>query len=114
MFSDTRHLISTAEKAPGIVAGFERRSSKGGSTDYSVIEFVTASGPGDYAKGKIRGALRRHQPRQCQVQCIHGVVGGQPRPGDLRPLEPKRRPRHLPLRVVSHENRGKKHITLIW
>jgi len=61
MFSDTRQLISAAEKAPGIVVGFERRSSKGGSTDYSVIEFATASGevrrfttsgPGDYAKGK--------------------------------------------------------------
>jgi hypothetical protein len=61
MFSNTRQLISTAEKAHGIVAGFERRSSKGGSTEYPVIEFTTTSGevhrfttsgPGDYAKGK--------------------------------------------------------------
>lgn len=61
MFSDTRQLISTAEKAPGSVVGFERRSSKGGSSDYPVIEFATASGEirrfttsgaGDYAKGE--------------------------------------------------------------
>ena len=61
MFSNTRQLITTAEKAQGIVAGFERRSSKGGSTDYPVIEFATASGemhrfttsgPGAYTKGK--------------------------------------------------------------
>jgi hypothetical protein len=61
MSADTRQLLSTAEKAPGIVVGFERRSSKGGSADYAVIEFATASGevhrfttsgPGDYAKGK--------------------------------------------------------------
>lgn len=60
MFSDTRRLIATAEKAPGVVAGFERRSSKGGSTNYSVIEFATASGevrrfttsgPDSHAKG---------------------------------------------------------------
>lgn len=60
MFNDTRQLISTAEKAPGAVVGFERRSSKGGSSDYPVIEFATASGEvrrfttsgaGHYAKG---------------------------------------------------------------
>jgi hypothetical protein len=60
MFVDTRHLISTAEKAAGTVVGFERRSSKGGSTHYPVIEFATASGEvrrfttsgaGNYAKG---------------------------------------------------------------
>ena len=60
MFTDVRRLISTAEKAAGTVAGFERRSSKGGSTDYPVIEFATAageirrfttSGAGDFAKG---------------------------------------------------------------
>jgi hypothetical protein len=61
MFFDTRQLLSIAEKVPGVVVGFERRSSKGGSTDYSVVEFATASGevhrfttsgPGDYTKGK--------------------------------------------------------------
>ena len=59
-FSDSRQLTCTAEKAPGVVVGFDRRSSKGGSTDYLVIEFATAagemhtftaSGPGDYVKG---------------------------------------------------------------
>ena len=61
MFYDARQLISTAAKAPGTVVGFERRLSKGGSTDYPVIEFATASGEirrfttsgaGDYAKGE--------------------------------------------------------------
>lgn len=61
MYMDTRELISTAAKAPGTVVDFERRSSKGGSTDYPVIEFVTASGEihrfttsgaGDYTKGE--------------------------------------------------------------
>ncbi len=60
MYYDVRQMLSTAEKAPGIVADFERRSSKGGSTDYPVIEFATAtgeirrfttSGAGDFAKG---------------------------------------------------------------
>jgi len=61
MFSATRQLISSAEKAPGVVVGHERRSSKGGSSDYPVIEFntpsgevrrFTTSGAGDYAKGE--------------------------------------------------------------
>lgn len=59
-YSETRQLLSEAEKIPGVVVGFERRSSKGGTTDYAVIEFASASGetyrfttsgPGDYAKG---------------------------------------------------------------
>lgn len=44
MYSDTRELISTAARAPGTVVDFERRSSKGGSSDYPVIEFTTTSG----------------------------------------------------------------------
>lgn len=61
MFSNTKQLISDGGKAPGTVVGFERRSSKGGSSDYPVIEFTTASGEtrcfttsgaGDYAKGE--------------------------------------------------------------
>lgn len=61
MYSDVRQLISTAEKAPGAVVAFERRSSKGGSSDYPVIEFATTggeirrfttSGAGDYTKGQ--------------------------------------------------------------
>ena len=61
MYANTRELISTAVKAPGTVVDFERRSSKGGSSDYPVIEFVTASGEirrfttsgaGDFAKGE--------------------------------------------------------------
>lgn len=77
MFSDTRQLLATAEKAQGIVAGFERRSSKGGSTDYPVIEFATASGevrrfttsgPGDYAKGKTVEVLHdAHNPANARV-----------------------------------------------
>jgi len=60
-FSGTRQLISNGEKAPGTVMGFERRSTKGGSSDYPVIEFTTASGEirrfttsgaGDFAKGE--------------------------------------------------------------
>jgi hypothetical protein len=62
MYSDARQLIATAEKSPGTVIGFERRSSKGGSSDYPVIEFATAageirrfttSGAGNYAKGQM-------------------------------------------------------------
>jgi hypothetical protein len=62
MFSDTRQLLAAAEKAPGVVVGFERRSSKGGSTEYPVIEFAavsgevrrfTLSGPGDYPTGAV-------------------------------------------------------------
>lgn len=62
LFLDTRQLIATAETAPGTVVAFERRSSKGGSSDYPVIEFATAageirrfttSGAGDYAKGDV-------------------------------------------------------------
>jgi len=61
MYVNTRELISSAAKVPGTVVDFERRSSKGGSTDYPVIEFVTASGEthrfttsgaGDFAKGE--------------------------------------------------------------
>jgi len=60
-YSSTRHLIVTAQKAPGTVVGFERRSSKSGHSDYPVIEFTTASGEirrfttsgaGDYAKSE--------------------------------------------------------------
>lgn len=60
MYADTRELVSSAVKVPGTVVDFERRSSKGGSTNYPVIEFVTASGEmhrfttsgaGDFAKG---------------------------------------------------------------
>ena len=61
MYADTRELISTAVKAPGTVVDFEWRSSKGGSSDYPVVEFVTASGEirrfttsgaGDFARGE--------------------------------------------------------------
>lgn len=61
MYSETRELISTAAKVPGTVVDFERRSSKGGSSDYPVIEFVTATGEirrftttgaGDFARGQ--------------------------------------------------------------
>lgn len=60
-FSETRQLISGGLKAKGSVVGFERRSSKSGSSDYPVIEFATASGEirrfttsgaGDYNKGE--------------------------------------------------------------
>lgn len=59
-FFDTRQLLSIAAKTPGVVVGFERRSSKGGSTDYAIIEFATpsgemhrftTSGPGGYTRG---------------------------------------------------------------
>lgn len=62
LYSDVHQLIATAEKAPGTVADFERRSSKGGSSLYPVIEFATAageirrfttSGAGDYTKGQV-------------------------------------------------------------
>jgi Protein of unknown function (DUF3592) len=65
-FADTRQLITKAEKVPGVVSGFERRSSKGGSTDYAVIEFTTTSGeihrfttsgPGGYVKGSAVDVL---------------------------------------------------------
>lgn len=61
LFHDTRQLVAAAETAPGTVVAFERRSSKGGSSDYPVIEFATAagevrrfttSGAGDYAMGE--------------------------------------------------------------
>jgi hypothetical protein len=64
--SDTRQLISKAEKVRGVVVGFERRSSKGGSADYSVIEFtatsgeihrLTTAGPGGYTKGSTVDVL---------------------------------------------------------
>lgn len=60
-FSETRQLISVGVKTKGSVAGFERRSSKSGSSNYPVIEFATASGEtrrftmsgaGDYSKGE--------------------------------------------------------------
>ncbi|OQA33373.1 MAG: hypothetical protein BWY57_01235 [Betaproteobacteria bacterium ADurb.Bin341] len=59
---DTRQLISVAGKTQGNVVAFERRLAKGGSADYPVIEFATASGhlhrfttsgAPDYAKGEI-------------------------------------------------------------
>lgn len=62
MFSDTRQLLAAAEKAPGVVVGLERRSSKGGGAEYPVIEFAavsgevrrfTLSGPGDYPTGAV-------------------------------------------------------------
>lgn len=65
-YSSTRQLIATAQKAPGTVVGFERRSSKKGHSDYPVIEFSTASGEirrfttsgaGDYAKGEAVDVL---------------------------------------------------------
>lgn len=61
MYADTRELIATAAKAPGTVVDFERRSSKGGSSDYPVIEFATTSGEirrftttgaGDFVRGE--------------------------------------------------------------
>lgn len=61
MYSGTQELVSTATRVSGTVVAFERRSSKGGSTDYPVIEFTTASGAvqrftttgaGDFAKGE--------------------------------------------------------------
>jgi hypothetical protein len=65
-FSNTRHLLTTGRKAPGIVTGFERRSSKRGHSDYPIIEFTTAtgdihrfttSGAGDYSKGETVNVL---------------------------------------------------------
>jgi hypothetical protein len=65
-YSSTRHLIATAQKVPGTVVGFERRSSKRGHSDYPVIEFTTASGEirrfttsgaGDYAKNETVDVL---------------------------------------------------------
>lgn len=58
---NTQRLTATAERTPGIVVDFQRRSSKGGSSEYPVVEFTTAtgevrrfttSGAGDYAKGE--------------------------------------------------------------
>jgi hypothetical protein len=60
-YSGTQQLISAAQKAPGTIVGFERRTSKGGFSDYPVVEFATASGEvhrfttsgaGDFAKGE--------------------------------------------------------------
>lgn len=58
---NARQLTTEGERAQGTVVGFQRRSSKGGSSEYPVIEFATAagevrrfttSGAGDYAKGE--------------------------------------------------------------
>lgn len=60
-YSDTQQLMAVGQKAPGKVVDFERRSSRGGFSDYPVIEFATASGEtrrfttsgaGDFAKGE--------------------------------------------------------------
>lgn len=68
-YSDTHKLISAAQKTTGTVVDFERRSSKGGHSDYPVIEFTTAtgeirrfttSGAGDFAKGETVEVL--YQP----------------------------------------------------
>jgi hypothetical protein len=65
-YSSTRNLIATAQKVPGTVVGFERRSSKSGHSDYPVIEFTTTSGEirrfttsgaGDYAKSETVDVL---------------------------------------------------------
>jgi hypothetical protein len=59
--ASARKRIATAQRAPGAVVDFQRRSSKSGSARYPVIEFTTAagevhrfttSGAGDYAKGE--------------------------------------------------------------
>jgi hypothetical protein len=59
-------LITAGEEVAGTVVGFERRSSKGGSTEYPIIEFTTTtgdvrrfttSGAGDYAKGETVDVL---------------------------------------------------------
>jgi hypothetical protein len=61
MYASTRGLIDAAAKAPGIVVDFQRRSSKGGSSDYPVVEFTTpsgetrtftTSGSGSYSRGQ--------------------------------------------------------------
>jgi len=66
LFHDTRQLVSVAGKAQGTVVAFERRLTKGGSADYPVIEFATASGhlhrfttsgTPDYAKGETVDVL---------------------------------------------------------
>ncbi len=54
-------LTTAGERVSGMVVDFQRRSSKGGSSEYPVIEFTTTagevrrfttSGAGDYAKGE--------------------------------------------------------------
>lgn len=61
MYTSTRGLIDAAAKAPGTVIDFQRRSSKGGSSDYPVIQFTTlsgetrsftTSGAGSYTRGQ--------------------------------------------------------------
>lgn len=58
---NARQLTTAGERVPGMVVDFQRRSSKGGSSEYPVIEFAattgethrfTTSGAGDYAKGE--------------------------------------------------------------
>ena len=58
---NARQLTTVGERVPGTVMDFQRRSSKGGSSEYPVIEFTTTtgdtrhfttSGAGDYARGE--------------------------------------------------------------
>lgn len=66
-FARNARLLTTAgERVPGTVVDFQRRSSKGGSSEYPVIEFTTTtgdvrrfttSGAGDYAKGEAVDVL---------------------------------------------------------
>lgn len=58
---NARQLTTAGERVSGTVVDFQRRTSKGGSSEYPVIEFTTAagevrrfttSGAGDYAKGE--------------------------------------------------------------
>jgi len=75
--SNTRQLLSAAKKAPGIVVGFERRPSKGGSTNYAVVEFAlpsgemrrfTTCGPGDYVKGAtVEVVYKANDPAKAKV-----------------------------------------------
>ena len=65
-YFSTRHLMTTSQKVPGTVVGFERRSSKSGHSNYPVIEFTTTSGEirhfttsgaGDFAKNETVDVL---------------------------------------------------------
>ena len=58
---NARQLTTVGERVPGTVMDFQRRSSKGGSSEYPVIEFTTpagetrrftTSGAGDYIRGE--------------------------------------------------------------
>lgn len=44
MYFDTQKLVDNSIRVSGTVVDFERRLSKGGSSYYPVIEFITTSG----------------------------------------------------------------------